>query len=127
MGKYHLDKFAKKMPGRSARANKAVKFTLDISQAIDDDVIDQGHFIDFLKTNMKVGGKKGNLEFVSIEPVHNKVVVNTKVQFGKRYLKYLTKKYLKQQDINTYLRVIASDKLGYKVKFINLQDSGDAE
>ena len=69
------------MPGRSARAkkpveyrDKAVKFTLDISQAMDDDVIDQSHFIDYLKTNMKVGGKKGNLEYVSIEAVQHKVI-----------------------------------------------------
>ena len=84
-------------------------------------------YLDFLKNTLKVGGKKGNLEYVSIEPAQNKVVVNTKVQFGKRYLKYLTKKYLKQQDINTYLRVVASDKLGYKVKFLNLQDNAAEE
>merc|ERR1719240_250992 len=104
---------------------KAVKFTLDIAQAIEDDVIDPDHFLDYLKGNMKVGGKKGNLEQVSIECAANKVAVTTKVQFGKRYLKYLTKKYLKQQDINTYLRVIACDKYGYKVKFINLNDGGE--
>merc|ERR1712146_515658 len=106
MGKYHFDNLRKKinkMPGRLQRQNthskksgfreKAVKFTVDISQAIEDDVIDQTHYVDFLKNNLKVDGKKGNLE-------------------------YFTKKYLKQQDINNYLRVIASDKLGYKVKFI---------
>merc|ERR1712146_344187 len=140
MGKYHFDNLRKKinkMPGRLQRQNthskksgfreKAVKFTVDIPQAIEDDVIDQTHYVDFLKNNLKVDGKKGNLEYVTIEAVQNKVVVTTKVQFGKRYLKYLTKKYLKQQDINNYLRVIASDKLGYKVKFINLNEGGDQE
>merc|ERR1711874_196644 len=124
------------MPGRVSRKkdsskveyrDKAVKLTIDISQAVEEDVIEQGHFIDFLKNNMKVGGKKGNLEYVSIEAAQNKVVVATKVQFGKRYLKYLTKKYLKQQDINSYLRVVASDKLGYKVKFLNIQDNAGGE
>merc|ERR1739848_511647 len=101
--------------------------TIDISQAVEEDVIEQGHFIDFLKNTMKVGGKKGNLEYVSVEPAQNKVAITTKVQFGKRYLKYLTKKYLKQQDISNYLRVIACDKLGYKVKFINLNEGADQE
>merc|ERR1711959_702393 len=127
MGKYHFKIVLREMPGRLTRQNtkkkveyreKATKFTVDISQAIEDDVIDQTHYIDYLKSNLKVGGKKNNLEFVSIEAANNKVVVTTKVAFGKRYLKYLTKKYLKQQDINTYLRVIACDKMGYKVKFI---------
>ena len=66
------------MPGRVARKkdsskveyrDKAVKFTIDISQAVEEDVIEQGHFIDFLKNTLKVGGKKGNLEYVSVEPV----------------------------------------------------------
>merc|ERR1712110_1299400 len=106
-----------------------IKFTIDISQAMDDDdqVVDMNHYLDFLKNNLKVNGKKGASEYVTIEPSNKKVIVSTKVQFGKRYLKYLTKKYLKQQDINQYLRVIASDKLGYKVKFVNINEGGEQE
>merc|ERR1712080_131195 len=104
-------------------------YTIDISQAMDEDdqVIDMNHFIDFLRLKLKVGGKQSTSEVVTIEPAQKKVAITSKAQFGKRYLKYLTKKYLKKQDINTYLRVIASDKTGYKVKFINLGDGGDQE
>ena len=62
------------MPGRVSRKkdsnkveyrDKAVKFTTNISQAVEEDAIEQGHFIDFLKNALKVGGKKGNLEYLA--------------------------------------------------------------
>ena len=42
-----------------------------------------------------------------------KVAVASKVELQKRYLKYLTKKYLKKNDILDYLRLIATDKNTY--------------
>jgi len=74
-----------------------------------------------------MNGKPMCDDMASVEIAGKKVVVASNVRFGKRYLKYLTNKYLKQQDIKNYLRVVATDKLGYRVKFLNLQDGGDQE
>ena len=38
----------------------------------------------------------------------------------KRYLKYLTKKYLKKVDILEYLRLVSVDKNSYAIKYIKL-------
>jgi len=44
-----------------------------------------------------------------------------------RYLKYLTKKYLKKQDLRDYLHVIASDKNSYCLKYFNIQQEEEEE
>merc|ERR1712139_212321 len=108
---------------------KEIKYTIDLTWAMDDEdqVIDQGHYIEYLKTKLKLNGKALCDEFATVESTGKKVVVASNVKFGKRYLKYLTNKYLKAQDIKSYLRVLASDKLGYKVKFLNLEEGGKEE
>lgn len=42
-------------------------------------------------------------------------MVTVRPTFSKRYLKYLTKKYLKKQQLRDYLRVMSRDKAVYKV------------
>ena len=52
----------------------------------------------------------------------------TKIAFSKRYLKYLTKKYLKQQELREYIRVVATNKNQYELKFFTVNnDEADAE
>lgn len=43
-------------------------------------------------------------------------VSSTGVDFSKRYLKYLTKKYLQKEKLREFLRVVAQGKAGYKVR-----------
>jgi len=124
------------MPGRVLRKTremvqlkKEIKYTIDLTAAMDDEdqVIDQGHYIDYLKTKLKLNKVSLCDKFATVESAGKKVVVASSVKFGKRYLKYLTNKYLKAQDIKTYLRVLATDKLGYKVRFLNLEEGGKEE
>ena len=52
----------------------------------------------FLLDRIKVGGKVGNLgDLVSVSRDKAKVMVTSETAFSKRYLKYLSKKYLKKQ------------------------------
>ena len=45
-----------------------------------------------------MNGRTGNLgNVIHIERVKNKIIVVSEKQFSKRYLKYLTKKYLKKK------------------------------
>lgn len=54
----------------------------------------------FLLDRIKVGGKTGNLgDLVSVSRDKAKVVVTSDTAFSKRYLKYLSKKYLKKQQV----------------------------
>ena len=51
----------------------------------------------------------------------NKIVVNTNIDFSKRYLKYLTKKFLKKNTLRDWIRVVATTKDNYQLRFYNIQ------
>lgn len=51
--------------------------------------------------------------------------MTSKVELQKRYLKYLTKKYLKKNDILEYLRLIATDKNTYAIKYVKLGENAE--
>ncbi|XP_046323457.1 ribosomal protein eL22-like [Marmota monax] len=87
------------------------KFNLDLTHPIEDGIFDFGNFEQFLWEKVKVNGKTGNLgNVVHIERFNYKITVVSEKQFSKRYLKYLTKKYLKKNNLCGWLHVIASDK-----------------
>ena len=109
-----------KKGGKGAKGKKTVnKFTIDCSLPIEDNVIVLNDFTDFLTQKIKVGGKTGNLgNAVTIGKDKNSVVVEAKIDFSKRYLKYLTKKYLKKQQMREYLRVVANNKNTYQLRYL---------
>jgi large subunit ribosomal protein L22e len=79
-------------------------------------------FESYLKQKVKVDGKAGNLgNAVSINKDGSNIVVNATIAFSKRYLKYLTKKYLKKQDLKEYLRVVSTNKNQYELRYFNIQ------
>ena len=105
---------------------KQQKFYIDLGVALEDDLLVAKEFADFLKSNLKVAGKKGNLgENVVITLADKKVSITSKIDLQKRYLKYLTKKYLKKNDILEYLRLVATDKNTYAVKYVKLGENTD--
>ena len=115
---------------RIAKQKKASNYYIDLGVALDDDLLIGKEFVDYLKTNLKVHEKKGNLgDKVSIVLEKKRVTVSFKNDLQKRYLKYLTKKYLKKVDILEYLRLVATDKQTYAVKYIRLggNDENQAE
>jgi len=80
-----------------------------------------------LHDSIKVDGKKGNLgDQVVIKRDATKLNVSAEAPFSKRYLKYLTKKYLKKQQLRDYLRVVASNKTTYELRYFNIHDTEDA-
>ena len=50
----------------------------------------------------------------------NKLTVTSNVPFSKRYLKYLTKKFLKKNTLRDWIRVVASSKDVYQLRFYNI-------
>lgn len=86
------------------------------------------NFAEYLRQRIKVGGKTGKLgDQIKIADDGAKVSVNSSVPFSKRYLKYLTKKYLKKHSLREFLYVIAKDKKTYEVKYFNIQQDEAAE
>ncbi len=108
---------------------KAVaKFTIDCSQPVEDKVFDPAAFEKFLHDRIKVNGKAGELgSKVTITRDKTKVIVTAELPFSKRYLKYLTKKYLKKQQLRDFLHVIASAKGTYELRYFKVTGNDAAD
>ena len=123
-----MGKVVNKKSGKAIKGKKASKFVINCSLPIEDNVIVLGDFCDFLTQKIKVEGKVANLgNTVTVSKDKNSAVVESKVDFSKRYLKYLTKKYLKKQQMREYLRVVATNKNTYELRYLQVDQEGDAE
>merc|ERR1711967_214088 len=101
--------------GANKQKKKTKTFVLDCARPVDDKIMEIGSFEKFLKDRVKVNGKAGVLgDSVTIE-----------VEMSKRYLKYLTKKYLKKHNVRDWLRVVASnkDRSVYELRYFNIADN----
>eukprot|EP01023_Acetabularia_acetabulum_P037571 TRINITY_DN356_c0_g1_i7.p2 TRINITY_DN356_c0_g1~~TRINITY_DN356_c0_g1_i7.p2 ORF type:complete len:188 (-),score=19.57 TRINITY_DN356_c0_g1_i7:226-789(-) len=127
-------KMAARLLGRKThtqKKKKALTFTIDCSRPVDDKIMEIASFEKFLTDNIKIEGKKGMLgEQVKVSREKAKVVVSSDIAMSKRYLKYLTKKYLKKHNVRDWLRVIASnkDRSAYELRYFNIAtDQGEEE
>lgn len=91
--------------------------------------MDAANFEQFLQERIKVNGKAGNLGggVVSIERSKSKITVSSEVPFSKRYLKYLTKKYLKKNNLRDWLRVVANTKESYELRYFQINQDEEEE
>ena len=105
------------------------KYVIKCTDPIEDNVLVLNDFMQYLTQKIKVDGKAGNLGTnVTVTKDKDTLIVETKIAFSKRYLKYLTKKYLKQQELREYLRVVATSKNQYELKFFTVNnDEADQE
>jgi large subunit ribosomal protein L22e len=108
--------------GKKAKA-KSAKFTVDCKVPVADSVLDPANFEKFLHDRIKVNGKAGDLgEVVTISREGAKLIVTAQLPFSKRYLKYLTKKYLKKQSLRDYLRVVATKPDVYELRYFAINN-----
>ncbi len=63
---------------------------------------------------MKIEGRKKNLAGVTIDRRNSNINILSKVMLKKKYLKLLSKKYLKKKGHKNY-RIIEKNKRGYKI------------
>merc|ERR1712113_1280046 len=105
-----------------------LKFTVDCQQPSDDNIIEAKELEKFLQNRIKVEGKTGNLgEKVTVARDKAKINVTAEAPFSKRYLKYLSKKYLKAQQLRGFLRVVAPNKISYELRYFNINEDNDEE
>jgi len=106
------------------------KYTINCSQPVSDKIFDLSAFEKFLHDRIKVEGRTGNLgDNISISQVGDgKIEVVTHIAFSGRYLKYLTKKFLKKQQLRDWLRVVSTSKGVYELRFFNVvNDDADED
>jgi len=105
-----------------------LKFIIDCSHPVEDGILDPSSFEKFLHDKIKVKGKAGVLgNAVTLTRDKAKITVTAHGPFAKRYLKYLTKKFLKKQQIRDWLRVIASAKNTYELRYFNIHENEEDE
>jgi len=124
-----LQKAAKKT-GKKTQGK--VKFTIDCWAPVEDKVMDPSAFEKYLRDRIKWGkvvergaakitNKAGDFkDKVSITRDKSKVVVHAEQPFSKRYLKYLTKKYLQKEQLRDFLHVVATSKGAYEMKYFKV-------
>ncbi|KAL0077704.1 ribosomal protein L22e [Phycomyces blakesleeanus] len=110
-------------------AAKKAKFVIDCSGPANDKIFDAAAFEKYLHDRIKVDGRTNNLtDSVTISRgADNKITVIASIAFSKRYLKYLTKKFLKKNQIRDWLRVIATDKQTFELKYFNIANEEEAD
>eukprot|EP00798_Chlamydomonas_sp_ICE-L_P018579 gene18579-25089_t len=120
----------KKAPVSGKAKKKAQVFTIDCAKPVEDKIMEIASLEKFLIDKIKVDNKTGVLgDLVKVSRDKTKVTVTVvDAHISKRYLKYLTKKYLKKHNVRDWLRVIASnkDRSVYELRYFNIQDN-DAE
>ncbi|XP_057792255.1 60S ribosomal protein L22-2-like [Salvia miltiorrhiza] len=107
---------------------KATTFVIDCKKPVDDKIMEIASLEKFLQERIKVGGKAGALgDSVTVTRDKTKISVTATdaTAFSKRYLKYLTKKYLKKNNVRDWLRVIASntDRSVYELRYFNIAEN----
>lgn len=104
---------------------KSHKFAIDCSKPVTDGIFDMAAFEKFLHDRIKVQGKTGNFgDHIVLTRSGSMIHVRTSnVAFSKRYLKYLSKKFLKKNTLRDWLRVIASEKNTYQLRYFNIEEN----
>jgi len=104
-----------------------LQYVINAAQPIQDKILDLPAFSKFLHDRIKVDGRTQNLgENVEISEFGDKLEVVTHIPFSGRYIKYLSKKFLKKQQLRDWLRVVSTSKGVYEIRFFNVvQEEGE--
>ncbi|KAH3680363.1 hypothetical protein WICPIJ_008322 [Wickerhamomyces pijperi] len=109
-------------------AKAAKKFTVDVSAPVEAGVFDPASYVKYLNDKIKVEGVVGNLgNEVVVEEKGNTVVVAATAKFSGKYLKYLTKKYLKKNQIRDWIRFVSTKQGVYKLTFYSVADDEEEQ
>lgn len=91
-------------------------------------VFDQEAYIKYLVEHIKVDGIVGNLgESTNVSEDGSKVIVVSTAKFSGKYLKYLTKRYLKKNQLRDWIRFVSVKKNQYQLQFYSIAEDEDDE
>ncbi|KAI5479595.1 hypothetical protein MNV49_003332 [Pseudohyphozyma bogoriensis] len=106
----------------AGKAPAAQTFIIDYSGPANDKIFDAAAYEKFLIDHIKVEGKTGQLgdDIKLSRDTPGQLTVTANIPFSKRTLKYLTKKFLKKNLMREWLRVVATSKNTYSLRFFNV-------
>ncbi|ODV98268.1 hypothetical protein PACTADRAFT_31670 [Pachysolen tannophilus NRRL Y-2460] len=104
----------------------AKKFVVDCSAPTENGVFDPSSYAKYLIDHIKIDGRVGNLgNDISVTEEGSKIVVVSTAKFSGKYLKYLSKRYLKKNQIRDWIRFVSVKKNTYQLTFYSV--AGDEE
>lgn len=105
------------------KGKKVIK--IDCTVPVNDGIFDkdmQTAFEQHFQANTKLHGRKGKLaDKVAIGFADSILTISTTMKYRKKYFKYLTKKFLKKKKLRDWLRILATKKGEYTLKYFNIQ------
>ena len=128
-----MEKKEDKKENKNLKKEKVYKkFYVDFSEPLDNKLLSIESASKFLNSNMKIDGLKGNLKDIikiNVNEKKNKkcllIQVDNQLQFSKKYIKYLVKKFLKREGIVNYLTVLSNSPNSYAVKVLKNNNEGN--
>ncbi|KAH9513421.1 60S ribosomal protein L22 [Bulinus truncatus] len=115
--------------GKGGKKKKTtLRYTIDCTHPVEDGIMDASSFEKYLSERIKVDGKTCNFgNNVSLELQKSKISLTSEIPFSKRYLKYLTKKYLKKNNLRDWLRVVATNKESFELRYFQINQDDEEE
>ena len=94
-------------------------------------MLDVAQFEKYLHDHIKIKGKTGQLAQQNVVLTRDRtkltVASPAELEFSKRQLKFLCKRYLKKQQLKDFLRVVAASKMSYEMRYYNITGGDDAD
>ena len=107
-------------------SNWTKQFVINAVANAENEIIDVAALEKFLVEHIKVEGRTGNLnELITVTREGDKITIVSLTKFSGKYAKYLTKKFLKKNSLRDWIRVVASSRNVYELRFFNLSLSDD--
>ena len=101
-------------------AKKPLTFIVKGSAPASDGIVDVAVFEKYLTDRITIRSKGAkNLLNVTVEREAKNIKVSAPSLLSKRYVKYLTKKFLKKQQLRDYVRVVSESKDAYELRYLN--------
>lgn len=106
----------------------AKTFTVDVSSPTENGVFDPAAYVKYLIDHIKVNNATGNLgNAITVEEDGSVVTVVSTAKFSGKYLKYLTKRYLKKNQLRDWIRFVSTKTNQYRLSFYQVTPEEDAE
>ena len=121
-----------KKEAKDAKQKTYKKYTVDFNSPVDNNLLTLESALKYMQSNMKINGLKGKLgNIIKInmtdkkDKTKNTLVfsVDNSIQFSKRYIRYLVKKFLKREGITRFLTVSSTSPNAYTVKVIKKNEA----
>ncbi len=123
---------SKKEEAKDAKQKTYKKYTVDFNNPVENNLLTLESALKYMQSNMKINGLKGKLgNTIKISITDKKdrnkntlvVSVDSSIQFSKRYIRYLVKKFLKREGIARFLTVSSTSPNAYTVKVIKKNEA----